>query len=272
MSVICKMRKIHILNLVISLWILFSLVSCQKEDTGEEEPYGNITFTFLHKVEGSPLEIDIMQYVNEAGNQYMVNEIQYFISNVTLHRPDGSTFLIDDFKDIHYLDTDLNETLEWKVYDHIPVGSYSEISFTFGIGEDKNHSLMYVNPPESLMFWPEFLGGGYHYMKLNGKWLDSNQQISPFNFHLGIGQIYDSTGTITGFIHNNFNISLPQSSLIITENEWTDIEVVMNIEKWFTSPHTYNHDEWGGDIMQKQEAMKIACENGHDVFSSNILK
>ena len=110
------------------------------------------------------------------------------------------------------LDTDLDETLEWKVYDHIPVGSYSGISFTFGIGEDKNHTLMYVNPPESLMFWPEFLGGGYHYMKLNGKWLDSNQQVSPFNFHLGIGQIYDSTGAITGFIHNNFNVIIPHSS------------------------------------------------------------
>jgi len=264
-------RKIYYWFSLLILIFTIVIISCEKAEDNEEDPYGNIKFSFIHKVDGTPLEVDIMQYVNAAGNQYMVNEIQYFISNVTLHRTDGSTFLINDFKDIHYIDTDLEGTWSWQVFDHIPTGNYSSISFTYGIGEDKNHSLMYVNPPESFMFWPEYLGGGYHYMKLNGKWLDINQQISPFDFHLGIGQIYDSTGQITGFIHNNFEVVLPESAFGISENQWTEIDVVMNIEKWFKSPHTYDHNVWGGDIMQTQEAMKLACDNGHDVFTVNIL-
>lgn len=255
----------------ILLLISLVILSCKKDDENEEEPYGSIIFSFAHQVDGTPLAVDIMQYANEAGNQYLVNEIQYFISNVTLHRTDGSEFLIDDFKDIYYIDTDLEETLTWPVYDHIPEGDYSSISFTFGIGEEKNHSLMYVNPPESFMFWPEFLGGGYHYMKLNGKWLNLEQQVSPFNFHLGIGQVYDSAGQITGFIHNNFEVKLPESSFHITDRQWTEIDIIMNIEKWFKSPNTYDHNVWGGDIMQKQEAMRQACENGHNVFTAKVL-
>ncbi len=41
----------------------------------------------------------------------------------------------------------------------------------------------------------------------------------------------------------------------------------MNLENWFQQPHVYNHDEFGGDIMQKQEAMQIAKENGWNVFT-----
>lgn len=252
--------------------VFLSLLSCKKEEEPKEDPYGNIEFSFLHKVDGELLEVDIRQYLNAAGNEYMINEIQYFITDITLHIPGGDTFLIDDFKGIHYIDTDLEETQKWHVYDHIPTGHYESISFTFGFKEENNHSLMFVNPPESFMFWPEYLGGGYHYMKLNGKWLDSNQQISPFDFHLGIGQIYDTTGQVTGFIHNNFSVTLPNSSFNVVESQLTKMEIVMNIENWFMSPNIYDHNYWGGDIMQTQEAMHLACENGHDVFTINMLK
>lgn len=244
------------------------IYSCHKDEEGGQEPsYGYIAMEFLHYADGSPLVTDTMMYVNEAGNPYLVNEIQYFISDLTLHRAGGGRVLIDDWKDMHYVDTDLPGTHGWDIPDKLPVGAYEKISFTFGIREEKNSSLMFVNPPESYMFWPEYLGGGYHYMKLNGKWLDKDGRISPFDFHLGIGQIYDTAGNITGFIHNAFEISFPGAAFTLAENETQHIQLTMNVENWFRNPNTYDHDEWGGDIMQKQEAMLLGCENGHDVFS-----
>ena len=119
--------------------------------------------------------------------------------------------------DIHYVDTDLPETWEYALLDKIPAGNYDSISFTFGISEEKNQSLMFVNPPESYMFWPELLGGGYHYMKLNGKWENLESNILPFNFHLGIGQIRDpETQEIIGFEQNYFRVSLPNSAFSIS--------------------------------------------------------
>ncbi|NQV01648.1 MAG: hypothetical protein HQ542_03310, partial [Bacteroidia bacterium] len=121
---------------------------------------------------------------------------------------------------------------------------------------------------ESFMFWPQYLGGGYHYMKLNGKWLDENQQVNPFDFHLGIGQIYYSyPDSITGFVQNYFQVTLPNSSFLMEKNQTKEILLIMNIENWFRNPNTYDHNIWRGDIMQKQEAMQLACENGHDVFT-----
>jgi len=41
----------------------------------------------------------------------------------------------------------------------------------------------------------------------------------------------------------------------------------MNVTKWFTSPYDYDHNTFGGGIMENQEAMEKVVMNGWDVFS-----
>lgn len=258
--------KADIFLKLLLLTILASFAGCTEPSPEPDQPYGKIMLRFSHYCDGQPLEFDQRKYVNEAGNEYMVNEIQYFISDVYLNRT-GSDYMIHAWKDIHYIDSDIPSTQEWNVFDNIPEGAYSFIKFTFGIIEEKNITLMYTDPPESLMFWPKYLGGGYHYMKLNGKWLDPSGLERPYNFHLGIGQIYDpDSGDITGFIQNYFEVVVPASSFVIYPGETTTIDFVMHVDRWFKNPHTYDHNVWGGDIMQKQDAMHVGCENGQDVF------
>jgi len=253
----------------INYFILFLLVFTSGCTGPREEPaitYGKVVLRFHHYCEGEPIEFDARKYVNEAGNEYMVNEIQYFISDVNLILP-GNNYIIGAWKDIHYIDSDIETSQTWEVYDYIASNYYNGISFTLGISEEKNQSLMFTDPPESLMFWPEYLGGGYHYMKLNGKWLDTNNLERPFNFHLGIGQEYDPlSGEITGFIQNYFTVDIPGSYFDLQAGGVVTIDIVMHVDRWFKNPHTYDHNYWGGDIMQKQDAMKTACENGVDVF------
>lgn len=261
----------EIINRLLIVFItltIFLFPACKTDPAEPPEQYGKVRFSFDHFIEGKPIVFDQMNYTNDAGNQYLVNEIQYFISEVMLQRTDGSLVLLDTWEDIHYVDTDIDETGLYTFKDDIAPGTFNKVSFTFGIKSAKNESLMFVNPPESLMFWPELLGGGYHYMKLNGKWLDTLGQVSPFNFHLGIGQIYYSfPDSITEFVDNSFEIELTPTSFQINAGETTEINLVMNVENWFKNPNVYNHDDWGGDIMQKQDAMKLGCENGQDVFS-----
>ena len=255
---------------------LFFVTSCKKDAPIDIEKYGKISFQFVHKVNDQPLVTDTMIYTNTALNEYLINEVQYFISDVILHKSDGTDVLITQGNGIHYIDTDIPSTMTWGAFDNIPAGSYSSVSFTFGINEIKNQSNMYQNPPERDMFWPEFLGGGYHYMKLDGKWLDTNSQITPFNFHLGIGQIYAHNvivvDSITGFVQNYFTVTLPNSVFTISENQTTNIEIIMNIESWFDTPHIWDFNYWGTNIMQNQQAMQEAKENGVDVFTVGAIQ
>lgn len=260
----------YILNIGYLIFVAILLFQCK--DVNEELPEedtGKITLHFVHHLDGNPVQFDTLIYVNAAGNPYLVNEIQYFISDITLFKENESGILIEDWKDIHYVDTDILSSQSWEIFDKIPVGNYDSIAFTFGISEEKNNSFMFVNPPESFMFWPEYLGGGYHYLKLNGKWLQMGQQTitTPFDFHLGPGQIYYSyPDSIVGFIHNDFKITLSDSEFSIAKGEIREIDIIMQIEYWFKEPHIYDHDVWGGNIMQNQDAMQIVKENGWNVF------
>ena len=258
--------------LVILGALLFVDISCKNDTPDAEKTTGHISFNFNHLVDGLPLQKDIMKYVNAAGNPYGINQVMYFISDVTLHKSDGTTRLIQDWTDIHYVDIDLPETLTWNVYDDIATGAYDSVSFIFGITKEKNQSFRFVNPPEVNMMWPDILGGGYHYMMINGSWKDDANVIKSFAFHLGIGQLYKSNvievDSIYAFVQNYFNVKLPNSSFTVEENKTRNIEIIMNVDSWFKTPHLYDHNYWGGAIMQKQPAMQMVKENGFDVFKT----
>jgi len=257
--------------ITVVLTLLF-LTTCKKDspETGKMYLY------FEELVNDVRLETDTLMYVNEAGNHYMITEVQYFISNLELKYHDGSTYRIRHNQGIHYRDFDVPESKAWNITDDIPAGTVDTIIFTFGLNDTTNQSGIFPNPPESNMFWPDQLGGGYHYMKMNGKWLDPENSLKPFNFHLGIGQNYDTTGQVTGFVQNYFmvKVSLPVYSsyiIIINPGDTTNLVLSMNIESWFKTPHTWDFNEWGGMMMQNQVAMRTACENGVDAFSISPL-
>jgi hypothetical protein len=272
------MKRNWLLPLVLILLIASAVISgCCKEDDDEPAlPAGKVVLNFHHHVDGVPVSFDSTGYVNDAGNIYEVNEIQYFVSDVTFHKADGSKFVIGKEIDIYYIDSDIPATQRWQVFDAIPEGDYSGISFTFGINEEKNNSFMFVNPPEVNMVWPEFLGGGYHYLKLNGKWQDT-LYLRPFNFHMGIGQIYDPPTTyhpdsITGFVHNHFEAVLPNSGFTIAEDQTLEIDIIMQIEEWFKNPVTWDHNVFGNYTMQNQAAMHAMKQNGATVFKVGDIK
>ena len=209
------MRISKLYKILIMMSLALNIISCKSEQNSDSTTdSGKIVFKFNHNVDGLPLLKDSMIYINEAGNHYKITELKYFISDVTLHKSDGTKKVISEWKDIDYIDMDIQSSLTWDVYDKISVGKYDSISFTFGINTQKNQTFMYVNPPEVNMMWPSLLGGGYHYLMINGKWIDPLTQTVPFNFHLGIGQLYKSNSinsidSIYAFVPNFFNVKLP---------------------------------------------------------------
>lgn len=285
--------------LYVSVLVIFLFQACQKKEKSPAET-ASVSLQVKHQVNGNALQTDAMIYTNEAGNRYLITNIQWFISQVKLVNSDGKSidFLDNLGHDFFYIDTDLpaSETIISAAI--IPEGSYHTLKFTFGFDADNNQSHRFVNPPESFMFWPEYLGGGYHYMKLNGKWIDEHGYMAPFNFHLGIGQEYYEEGKsssdffdfgksigyahcegyqpphklnpVMAFIQNYFEVSIPVS-LSVRRDETNAIDLVMQIENWFKGYTTYDHDDWGGSIMQNQQAMEIGIRNGLQVFDAKAV-
>lgn len=233
----------------------FSLVlaACTKP-----KGYGNLSINISYSTNGKPLITDTLCYHNEAGNEFMITEIQGFISKMELQDERGEWKALEPR--IFYIDTNIPESQTLRIAS-IPVGKYKSLRFTFGLDEEDNITGLFSDPPESNMFWPEQLGGGYHYMKLNGKYLNENQELAPLNIHLGIGQ----NEHCTTFYQNYFTIEQP-IDFTISENAENQLYLTMIVDNWFRSPNLYDFNEFGSAIMQNQVAQQALKENGNDVF------
>lgn len=241
----------HLTRIACFLSFLFILNAC--EDPVEiTDGFTEMEFTVAHKVDGETLVFDDIQYTNEAGNRYSVVRLQYFISNVVLHEEDGDSVLIDKE---HYVDAAESLTFDFFQEDSIPNARYSRISFVFGLNAEKNTPGRFRNPPESNMEWPMAMGSGYHYMKLEGKYL-SGTDTKNYNTHTGPSM------NMPYFIE----VDLPESGFIANSKKLT-VKLEMNVNNWYENPNTYDFDFFGQAIMGNANAQKVLQENGKDVFS-----
>ncbi len=247
--------------------LLFS--ACEREKPLSEIKSKQLSIVFEHHFQGENVILDTLIYTNAANNLFLINEIKYFISDVCLYS-NGQKIPIDDNKGIHYVDTDIPISQQWEISQNLAEGIYDSLSFTFGFTDKNNISRQFPNAPENTMAWPDHLGGGYHYMMINGKFL-KDSSLASLNAHLGRGQIYRNNSydvdSLIGYVDNSFVVNLPINTILSNKNT-TTITIIMNIENWFQSPFIFDFLHWGSHIMQKQPAMQMLKENGKkDVFT-----
>ena len=119
------------------------------------------------------------------------------------------------------------------------------------------------------MFWPEALGGGYHYMKLNGYWRNAGDTVADswetFGFHAGIGQTWQGETAVA--FHQNYRRLTDTVRIFLTEGETRELTLNMEVAEWFRNPHVWDFNEFGGTVMQNQDAQQVIKDNATGVFS-----
>lgn len=209
------------------------------------------TFNFTHYVNGNPVNWDTIMHLHPLGYPFSIENLKYFISNIALHKSNGDTIFLDL---AHYVDARSISTCSFNLETTLEDGDYTGISFIFGLDSNKNISNSYTNPPENLMFWPEPMGGGYHYLKMEGKY-DSTGVIKNYNLH---------TGRLNGTPYH-FYVYLPQAFTI--SNNAVSVEFGMELTNWLQNPNSFDFNLFGDAIMGNATAQQFIMENGNDVFS-----
>lgn len=233
--------------LISSLFVLL-LTSCKKEN--EDPKLSTLQIDMLHFVKNDILKFNELIYENEFGNQYSVSRLQYFVSDFELVHEDGRTFKIDT---AFYVDGLVPETQSLETNFQIPYGNYTTIRFVFGLDEARNTNGAYPNSPENNMEWPIPLGGGYHYMKLEGK--------------VAAGEVQNNFQAHTGPTNGNQNyieISLDGTSFLV-DNPQALLVIGMDINKWWNNPNLLDLNEITM-VMGNQAIQEKLRANGRDVF------
>jgi hypothetical protein len=177
-----------------------------------------------------------------------------------LETASGELMEIEDNQGVHYVDIRIPGTLSWQIADEFPNETFRSITFVFGLEGEQNTTGYFPNPPENNMSWPDMLGGGYHYMKINGRWIDPEGVRQPFNLHTG------KIATDNGFADNAFTVTLPLTNFSTLGKKTSEVTLQMDINAWFSNPNLFDFNHFGGSIMQNREAQEVLRENGWDVF------
>jgi methanobactin biosynthesis MbnP-like protein len=241
-------------KLIFSVFSLFFfLASCSNNSVSPNKATVTIGFNHINNVE--PLELDIIKYTNAVGQNYSIKTVKYFVSRITFHSSNGADYTSSV---VHYIDIRTPKTLELTIDKVIPYGTYSGVSFVYGLVPDENQTGNLGIELDRLMEWPPNMGGGYHYMKLEGEYIH-NGETNFFNFHAGglDGEAYE--------IH----VDLPDSGFEINSDR-LEIGINMEISNWFQNPIAWDFAYWGAGIMGNADAQATVQKNGEDVFTITL--
>jgi hypothetical protein len=220
-----------------------------------------ITINFTHSFDGETLALAEQQYMNAAGNEMSVENLQYIISDIELHGSNGINYLIDAY---HFVDINDAATLTFDTGINLTEGNYTGISFVYGLKGDKNLDGVHTDLNALSWSFPEMLGGGYHFMKLEGKFKDTSDENIGYATHMGTArEVRDEENTI--FHENHIDINLSNNPFSV--NKATIIALDMDIKKWYENPFVWDLNELGNMIMPNYSAQTTLRANGKDVWS-----
>ncbi len=236
--------------LFVTFVLLFSY--CRKHEETEKMPAvekGALVMGITHSVDEEIISFDSVFYQNINGFRYNISRLQYYLSSVSLTKDNGERYIADS---IFYIDA--KQTNPIIQLSGIPAGYYTQLSFCIGIKEANNKSGGLPATGENLnMAWPDAMGGGYHFLKLEGHFLDSQSNESGYAVHLGTNPMLVSHIPVKCFIS-------------VAGGKTATINLDMNVNEWFTNPYNYDFIKDGNYTMSDNELMKLISNNGKDVF------
>lgn len=250
------MKKILALLLIITI----SFNSCSEDNDDNLSSQTSTSFRFTHNWDGTPVtnaNFNIIQYTNENGESLSIERLRYVISDITFT---SSTNEVIELEVYNLVDVTNNNNLIFTPETQIPAGNYT-VAFTFGLDNEDNAE-NYLDLNTESFNVPENLGGGYHYMQFDGKFINSSAEEQGFNYHAI--RAVDNPGENPTFPQDTFfTVNLGEIEIANT----TEIEVKMNISEWFKNPNSWDLNIYNQMLMPNSAAQIMMFENGQNVFS-----
>lgn len=171
------MRRISLFLLV--ALTLGGLSACKKQVAPTEGP---LTIKFQNICQDQYISYGQFNYANAAGNQYSINLLKYYVSNVVLIKEDGTEVALKNYDLIDAFNPTNYSTVEAA---SIPYGRYTKMRFFMGIDKVRNHSGAQDGDldPVNNMIWT--WATGYLFMKHEGNFINTNGDTVAMEFHLG---------------------------------------------------------------------------------------
>jgi hypothetical protein len=222
---------------VLSLTAMLVMQSCNSDPDPNERNV--LTLSFDNRVGNQSLVLGNSNYQNAVGENFNVTTFNYYISNISLKKTDGTVFVFPQDSS-YFLIKETQPASKQVVLRHIPTGEYTSIAFTIGVDSLRNTMDIsrrkgVLDPGDAThdgdgMYWS--WNSGYIFLKLEG----TSPQVTPdpagnqkFRYHIG------GFGGYNAKTFNNLRtVTLPLGvTAKVGPEQKPTVEVVADIAKIF---------------------------------------
>lgn len=264
------MKKItNIFYKISLLFILLIFIGCKKKNPQlqkVQDTQKTVTFHFKAEANGmSDFMNGMIMFQNAYGNQFGITNLKYIVSDIVLHKTDGTEYTINNY---HFVNINDTSTLSFTPSTKISAGNYDYVQLIFGLTPSDNVSGSHPDLNLISWNWPTMMGGGYHFMQLEGNFKDSNNNTVSYQTHLGA----TINPTTHDTINNEIQLTLYKNFTVSTNSKGISVDILMNVDQWYENPTTIDLNQYGTAIMGNYDAQMLFHTNGENgVFSvSNV--
>ena len=149
-------RSIHLLA------FLLVFISCEKETDPRCPDPGTFIIEVNYSLDGQDFEMNKLDYELSDGTPISVTRLEWYMSRIELYKI-GLPYVVDFW---FYQNM---ETIRTSFLVGIMSGDYDSMFVHIGLPPETNVSYGLGNDAWNIgMNWPDNMGGGYHFMKLEG--------------------------------------------------------------------------------------------------------
>lgn len=176
--------------------ILILLVSCNRKmaagTNGNTAASTTLTLAFENYAGDKTVSMDGALYTNASGESFSVTLLQYFISNISLKKTDGTIITLP--QDSSYFLVKESLPASKQITLHVPKGNYTAVNFMLGIDSLRNTKPLsertgILDPAGGAegMYWG--WNSGYIFFKMEGHAAaipDNKAGTKKYRYHIGL--------------------------------------------------------------------------------------
>ncbi len=210
-----------------------TFTSCKKEVTPEPTATtGSVSVNFEHKWVDLSANFTLnMEYIHPVTNDTLnFTTMKYYISNLKLKKADGTWWTHPE----SYFLVDVENVSSTKLsMSNVPVGTYTELSYTFGVDSTRNVSGAQTGALSIAkdMFWS--WNSGYIFLKAEG--LSANSTTGSYSFHLGGFSGANSTLSTKNVVFNSVS-----TDLVVSSSHESEISMLVFPDKLWNTAGSIN--------------------------------
>lgn len=228
------------------LWLLVLLaMGCEPASDPHPPVEQSSILHISHRANGQTLSLQPFVYQTAANQDFSISKVHYVLSKLKWTHQNGKVY---EMNGPWFIDALANS----DVYLPIPkleAGQY-QFECTVGLDSSLNTSYYWDNLAGFVgMAWPQPMGGGYHFLKLEGQYRLSNQQTAGFAFHLG-----------------KSNNAIRHQTILMEYQQGDTLSLQMQLERWFGPPVVWDFTQFPSHTMTNDSAMQLLVQNGKRVF------